>query len=95
MPIYVNDIDYKHVGKIYKLEPFPIPDTPVDTTNMTEEEIANLKQDSDGNFYYHKKSFFQHKPYNYYVAVLREYFSKDYKNLELQYLHENPELKQK
>ena len=91
MPPYVNDIDYTHVGNIRTLEPFPVPDTPVDITNMTEEEIASLDHDQDGNYYYHKESFYQHKPYNYYVEILREYFSKDYRNLELLYLHESSE----
>ncbi len=36
-------------------------------------------------------SFSQHKPYNYYVAILKEYFSKEYRELNLMYLPENQE----
>lgn len=83
MPKYVEKINYFQTGAIRKLEPFSNPMIPIDTTNMTKKEIAKLKQDEDGNYYNKKASFFQHKPYNYYVAFLKEYFSKDYRELGL------------
>ena len=89
MPDYVTDINYYNVGAKRKLEPFPDPKIPVDTTNLSEKEIAKLKRDEDGNYYDKKSSFFQHKPYNYYVAILKEYFSKEYRELEYKYLQAN------
>ena len=86
LPEYVKDINYFQTGVIRKLEPFSNPKVSIDTLNMTTKEIANLKQDKDGNYYNKKSSFFQHKPYHYYVAILKEYFSKYYKELDLLYL---------
>ena len=91
LPNYVHDINYFQTGTIRELEPFPNPKIPIDTLNMTKKEIAQLEQDKDGNYYENKSNFFQHKPYNYYVAILREYFSKDYRELEFTYLPENLE----
>ncbi len=86
---YVTDINYFQTGAIRELEPFPNPKIPVDTLNMTKKEIAKLKKDENGNYYDKKSSFFQHKPYNYYVAILKEYFSRDYRELDYLYLPEN------
>ena len=91
MPEYVEDINYYQTGAIRKLEPFSNPKAPVDTLNMTKKEITKLKKDKYGNYYNKKASFFQHKPYHYYVAILKEYFSRDYKELDLLYLPENLE----
>jgi hypothetical protein len=88
MPEYVFDINYFQTGSIRELEPFPNPKITSDTINMTKKEIEKLKQDEDGNYYKKESSFFQHKPYQYYVAILKQYFSKDYKELDLWYLPE-------
>ncbi|MEO9804836.1 MAG: hypothetical protein ABJF04_16390 [Reichenbachiella sp.] len=89
MPGYVEDINYFQTGAIRKLEPFSNPKVPIDTLKMSKKKIAKLKQDEDGNYYNEKASFSQHKPYYYYVAILKEYFSMDYKELDLRYLPEN------
>ena len=89
LPLYVADVNYFQTGALRKLEPFQNPRVPVDTLNMTRKEISKLKKDENGNYYDNKSSFFQHKPYNYYVAILKEYFSKDYRELDYLYLPEN------
>ena len=89
MPEYVVDINYYQTGAIRKLEPFPIPKVQVNTKNITKREISKLRKDNDGKFYKKSTPFFQHKPYNYYVAILKEYFSLDYNKLDLLYLPEN------
>ncbi len=86
MPKYLDDINYFQTGSIRKLQPFPNPKIPVDTTGMTVKEIAKLTKAEDGTFYDEETLLFQHKPYHYYIAILKEYFSKDYKELELMYL---------
>lgn len=89
MPSYVRDINYFQVGTILYLEPFPIPEVQTDTCKMTRKEKAKIKKDKDGNENNKKTSFFQHKPYNYYVAILKKYFPEEYKELNLLYLPEN------
>ena len=52
------------------------------------------KKDANGNFvnkevYIKEPWVYQHKPYNYYVTVLKMYFPADYKALKIKYLPEN------
>jgi hypothetical protein len=89
LPDYVNDIKYYQTGAIRKLEPFPYPKIEVDTTGMGEQELEELVIGEDGKYYKKEPSFFQHKPYNYYVAILKEYFSREYRALDRLYLPEN------
>jgi hypothetical protein len=89
MPDYVSDINYFQVGNIRTLEPFPYPQIQLDPATLTEKQLSKLKPAEDGNYYKPEPSFYQHKPYNYYVAILKAYFSRDYKNLNVKYLPEN------
>lgn len=89
MPDYVSDINYFQVGNIRALEPFPYPQIQLDPATLTEKQLSKLKPAEDGNYYKPEPSFYQHKPYNYYVAILKAYFSRDYKNLNVKYLPEN------
>jgi len=89
LPNYVPDINYFHVGTIRELEPFTYPKVTVDTTNMTKKETTKLKRDKDSNYSNKEALLSQHKPYNYYVAILKEYFFEEYHNLEYKYLPSN------
>lgn len=89
MPDYIQDINYYQVGNIRALESFDYPKIQLDPETLTEEELSKLKPAEDGNYYKTEPNFYQHKPYNYYVAILKAYFSRDYKNLKLKYLPEN------
>ena len=53
------------------------------------EKLEKMNPDANGNYYRQEPGFFQHKPYNYYVGILKEYFSRDYNNLKMLYLPEN------
>jgi hypothetical protein len=51
-------------------------------------------RDPQGDFYnkelYAKESWtYQHKPYNYYVTILKMYFPDEYRSLKKKYLPEN------
>ncbi len=81
MPDYVRDINYVQTGSIHLLEPFSIPEDQPKTTKANEDEEKNDNPK--------KASFSQHKPYNYYVAVLKKYFPEEYKEIDLLYLPEN------
>jgi len=89
MPAYVDDINYYQTGIIRELQPFKYPKIKLDPSTLTEKQLSKLKPDAEGNYYKKEPSFYQHKPYNYYVGVLKEYFSRDYKNLKVKYLPEN------
>jgi triacylglycerol lipase len=89
MPPYLRDINYFHCGNIRKLEGFPYPEIKLDPEKMTEKELEKIKPDENGDYYKTEPAFFQHKPYNYYVGILKEYFSRDYNKLKVFYLPEN------
>ncbi len=82
MPAYVTGINYHPVGNRIELAGFEYPkilkDSAVTDKNLSDKEL------------YKKGSWtFQHKPYNYYSAVVKLYFPKEYKRLKKKYLIEN------
>lgn len=89
MPAYVDDINYYQIGNVRELQAFEYPKIKLDPSTLTEKELSKLKPDEDGNYYKKEPSFYQHKPYNYYVGVLKEYFSREYKKLAMKQLPEN------
>ena len=88
MPPYVRDINYFQTGTIQFLEPFSIPEDQTDTIKMTRKEKRKVKKDKDGKGKNKKSSISQHKPYNYYVAILKMYFPEEYNKLDLLVLPE-------
>ena len=89
MPKYTKDINYFQTGTIHVLEPFPYPKTPLASSEMNVFQREKMRLGLNGDYYKKEPSFFQHKPYNYYVAILKEYSSSDYNNLKMKYLPEN------
>ncbi|KAB1068098.1 lipase family protein [Tamlana haliotis] len=86
MPEIVADINYYPTGERKELPKFDYPKIEVDVTGFTEEELGDLVQDENGRWYKKETKFFQHKPYNYYVGVLKKWQYNKYSNLELKYL---------
>jgi len=86
VPQYVADINYYPTGKKKEIGVFKYPKVVVDTTNLGEKELANLELRGDGKWYKKETKFFQHKPYNYYVHVLKEWDSGAYRKLDDTYL---------
>ncbi|PNQ72012.1 hypothetical protein C1T31_13675 [Hanstruepera neustonica] len=86
LPEFVSDINYFPTGEVKELPTFKYPKIQVNVTGMTEDELADYEQDEDGSWYKKEKKFFQHKPYNYYVYVLKEWDPEAYNNLEMTYL---------
>lgn len=89
MPSYLEDINYYHVGNVREVEPFIYPQIELDTSQLDEKERSKLKAAEDGKFYRQEPNFYQHKPYNYYVGILKAYFSREYRALDVPYLPEN------
>ena len=53
-------------------------------------ELKKHKRDAEGNFedksLYTKSSWMlQHKPYNYYTSILKDYFPEEYEKLDQKY----------
>jgi len=86
VPQYVADINYYPTGKKKEIGVFKYPKLEVDTVNLEDKELANLEQRGDGKWYKKETKFFQHKPYNYYVYVLKEWDRESYKKLDNTYL---------
>jgi len=86
VPEYVADINYYPTGNKKEIGRFKYPKVEVDTTNLEEKELANLKLRGNGKWYKKETKFFQHKPYNYYVYVLKEWDRESYKKLDNTYL---------
>ncbi|MDC0231072.1 lipase family protein [Aureispira] len=89
MPDYIRDINYFQTGSVRHLQPFLYPRVKLDPSKLTEKQLEKMKPDANGNYYKQEPGFYQHKPYNYYVGFLKEYFSRDYNNLKMFYLPEN------
>ncbi|MEP7168116.1 MAG: hypothetical protein ABI855_01975 [Bacteroidota bacterium] len=95
MPAYVSDINYQWVNNRVELASFEYPKILKDSSILQNDSLMTLyEKDKEGNFYndklYEKGSWgFQHKPYNYYVGLLKMYFPADYKLLKRKYLVEN------
>jgi len=87
MPEYVADINYYPTGAKKELASFKYPRVEVDSTGLTEKELSDLVQEENGKWYKKETKFFQHKPYNYYVYVLKEWDRKTYKKLDKTFLY--------
>ncbi|QQY82788.1 lipase family protein [Tamlana sp. s12] len=86
MPEFVADINYYPTGERKELPKFDYPKIEVDVTGLTEAELDDLVQDEDGTWFKKETKFFQHKPYNYYVGVLKKWQYPSYDALDLKYL---------
>lgn len=89
LPDYMDDIQYVSIGNLHKLEPFDYPEIVKDSVDIDPEEFEDFKKLENGKFKRQEPSFYQHKPYNYYAAILKKYSTSDYNNLRKKYLEEN------
>ncbi|PIB35591.1 hypothetical protein BFP72_09395 [Reichenbachiella sp. 5M10] len=95
LPPYVDDINYYVTGVRKELYPFEYPKILRDSTILENDSLmAVLPRDKQGYFvdeslYQKSPTFYQHKPHNYYVAVLKAYFPEDYQTLSVKCLPEN------
>jgi triacylglycerol lipase len=95
MPAPVKDINYFPLGSRIELNEFEYPKILKDSSILENDSLMRVyERDGDGNFLnqklYKSGSWpFQHKPHNYYVAVLKAWFPEEYETLEQKYLPEN------
>lgn len=86
MPDFVPDINYYPAGQKKDLQPFEYPQIEVDTTGYSTRDFSGIVLGEDGKWYKKEPSFFQHKPYNYFVYVLKQWDPESYGKLEEKYL---------
>jgi hypothetical protein len=95
LPPYTNNINYSRVGNVIYLAPVAYPLRLKDSTLLQDKErLAQLEVGPDGHFtdervYEKSKKFYQHKPYNYYVAMLKKYYPARYENTEPKYFDDS------
>ena len=77
LPNYANDINYFQIGKICYIQPFQYPKILLNENELT----PRMKKKQKGPYFKKEPLLFQHKPYNYYVSILHEYFEEDYNKL--------------
>ena len=88
-PDYVDDIKYVSVGELHKLKPFSYPEIIRDSSEIAPGDLSDYEPLPDGRYKKKEPRFFQHKPYNYYVNLAREYSEQDYRKIRMKYLKEN------
>jgi hypothetical protein len=95
MPQFVQGFNYQKLGNVIELKPVEYPKMLKDSTILQNDSLmAIYKRDENGNFlnkilYVKEPWAYQHKPYNYYVSFLKQYFPGQYFILERKYLPEN------
>lgn len=95
MPAYDQDINYYKIGNRIELSPVIYPKILKDSSILHNDSLmAIYKIGPDGHFpnkeLYKKEPWaYQHKPYNYYVSILKIYFPYQYAALRRKYLPEN------
>ncbi|HET6244529.1 MAG: hypothetical protein H0V01_09825 [Bacteroidetes bacterium] len=95
LPDYVADINYLKLNNLIEINPVDFPKVLKDPSVVKNDSLVSVyKRGADGHFLndelYVKESWnYQHKPYNYYVSILKTYFPEEYKALKNKYLAEN------
>jgi len=95
LPARVKDINYFPLESRIELKEFAYPKILKDSSILENDSLMQIYvRDNEGNFLNNKlyKSgswTFQHKPHNYYVAILKKFFPEEYELLGEKYLPEN------
>lgn len=91
MPDYVDGINYHQVDNKLIIEPVQYPYVLLDSTILENDSLMmNLERYENGIFvdnslYESEPMFYQHKPYNYYLSILKIYFREEYELLPNKY----------
>lgn len=100
----IGQVDYPEIRRpqpyiplenMVELDPFDYPLILKDSTILENDSIMAMEErDAEGVFlnkalYRSAPSGFHHKPYNYYVGILKHWFPEDYQTLEVKVLPEN------
>ena len=92
LPKHTSDINYIKLDELIKIPPYQYQRQLKDSTILFNDSLMTIyKKGADGHFideglYKPEPLFYQHKPYNYYLSILKMYFPKSYKKIELKEL---------
>ena len=86
MPEFVADINYYPTGDIKEVPEFKYPKIEANVSGYSEKELKEFEQASNGKWYKKEAKYFQHKPYNYYVGVLKKWDGQEFRSLNKTYL---------
>jgi len=95
MPPYKKEINYQKLGNRVEIPPVEFPLILRDSSILKNDSLMAINpRDSRGYFinkdlYIKEPWHYQHKPYNYYVSLLKVYFPSEYAGLKRKYLPEN------
>lgn len=91
MPAFESELNYKHTANVILISPTVYPLELKDSSILKNDSLMKIyKRDATGTFedkdlYKQTSAFLQHKPYNYYTAILKDYFQTDYDVLAQKY----------
>lgn len=91
MPALHEDVNYVHTGNLIRISATEYPLELKDSAILKNDSLMkSYKRDANGIFenksLYKKQNFaIQHKAYNYYTAILKDYFPEEYDRLEQKY----------
>jgi hypothetical protein len=94
MPPYTENCDYYRLNNLIEIDPIPFPTVLKDSSILQNKFLKALHKKGDNGLFlkrglYVKEPWtFQHKPYNYYVSILKMYFLNEYDLLERKYFIE-------
>lgn len=95
MPKTVRKVNYAILSELIEIPPAEYPKTLRDSSILDNKEyMAKAPKDDNGDLlndelYKKEPMFFQHKPYNYYVSVLKVYFPHEYDRLRMKVIPQN------
>src|SRR5690554_725097 len=91
MPALKEDFNYAHTGNLILISKTVYPLELKDPSILENDSLMKTyERNEDGTFkdkslYKRRNMFLQHKPYNYYTAILKDFFPKDYVRLDKKY----------
>ncbi len=91
MPTFKEELNYTHTGNVILISPTEYPLELKDSSMLQNDSLMRIYT-RDANGVFEDKSVYksnswtlQHKPYNYYTAILKDYFPESYARLERKY----------
>jgi len=87
MPNYVREINYGVLAELIEIAPVDYPLVLKDSSLLVTDSLTATYPVDENGFFINKKlykdetRFYQHKPYNYYVSILKQFFPEEYESL--------------
>ena len=83
---FIAEVNYCPTGDIKEIPEFNYPKVEIDVSGYSEKELKDCEQYTNDKWYKKEARFFQHKPCNHYVQVLKKWDKDAFYNLNKTYL---------